>query len=42
MAGVLLLSEELMQVASGAVFCLVQPEHPWTREVQQITARVMK
>ncbi len=40
-AGVLLLSEELLQLGSGAVFCLVQPEHPWTREVQQVAARVM-
>ena len=40
-AGVLLLSEDLLQLASGGVFCLVHPDHPFTREVQQIARRIM-
>jgi MinD-like ATPase involved in chromosome partitioning or flagellar assembly len=40
-AGILHLSEDLLQLASGGVFCLLYPNHQFTRTVQQIAQRIM-
>jgi MinD-like ATPase involved in chromosome partitioning or flagellar assembly len=39
-AAVLPLSEEMLQLASGGVFCLHYPDHPFTRTVQQVAQRI--
>jgi len=38
--GLLPVSEEVMQLASGGIFCLRYPEHPWTRAIQAIAAQL--
>ena len=40
-AGILPLEEEVVRLASSAVFCMRNPEHAWTREVERVAARVM-
>jgi MinD-like ATPase involved in chromosome partitioning or flagellar assembly len=37
---VLPLSEDLVRLASGGVFCLVYPDHPVTREIQRLAATI--
>ena len=39
-AAILPLSEDLVRLASGGVFCLRYPDHPWTREIGQVTERI--
>jgi len=40
-AGVLPLTEDLIRLGSREVFCLRYPDHPWTRQVQEIAAQIM-
>ncbi len=40
-AAVFLLSEDVMQLASGGVFCLLNPHHPWTAEIKNLARQVM-
>jgi MinD-like ATPase involved in chromosome partitioning or flagellar assembly len=40
-AAVLPLSEQMMQLASGGIFCLHHPDHPFTRLVQQLAQRII-
>jgi septum site-determining protein MinD len=39
-AGVLTLSEDIARLASGDIFTLRFPDHPWSREVQAVAARL--
>jgi septum site-determining protein MinD len=39
-AGILPLEEEVVRLASSGVFCMRNPEHAWTREVERVAARV--
>ena len=39
-AGVLPLSDEVVQLASGGIFSLREPEHPWSRELQRIADQI--
>ncbi len=39
-AGVLPLNEEMVHLASGGIFCLRHPEHPFTQTVQKIAQRL--
>jgi MinD-like ATPase involved in chromosome partitioning or flagellar assembly len=38
--GIFAENDEMLQLASGGVFCLHYPEHPFTREVIQVTTRI--
>jgi MinD-like ATPase involved in chromosome partitioning or flagellar assembly len=40
-AAVLPLSDEMVELASGGIFCLRHPEHPFTHGVQKIARRVL-
>jgi MinD-like ATPase involved in chromosome partitioning or flagellar assembly len=39
-AGVLPLSDEVVQLASGGIFSLREPEHHWSRELQRIAEQI--
>lgn len=39
-AGMLPLSEQVVQNASGSLFALTHPDHPWSAQVRRIAARV--
>jgi MinD-like ATPase involved in chromosome partitioning or flagellar assembly len=39
-AGILPLSENLIQLASSGIFCLRYPDHPWTRALQAVAAQL--
>ena len=39
-AAVLPLSEEVVQNASGGLFSLTQPDHPWSQQIRNIAARL--
>lgn len=39
-AGVFAENEEMLELASGGLFCLRHPEHPFTREVRQVAAQL--
>jgi MinD-like ATPase involved in chromosome partitioning or flagellar assembly len=39
-AGVLPLSDDVVQLASSDVFCLRYPDHPWTRAIQAVAAHL--
>jgi MinD-like ATPase involved in chromosome partitioning or flagellar assembly len=39
-AAVLPLSEDMLRLASGGVFCLVYPDHTWTRLVREVAEKV--
>jgi septum site-determining protein MinD len=39
-AAVLPLAEEVVQNASGGLFSLTQPEHPWSQQIRNIAARL--
>ncbi len=39
-AAVLPLAEEVVQNASGSLFSLTSPDHPWSAQIRQIAARV--
>jgi MinD-like ATPase involved in chromosome partitioning or flagellar assembly len=40
-AGVLPLSEDLVRLASGGIFSLQFPDHPWSREMRAVAQAVM-
>jgi MinD-like ATPase involved in chromosome partitioning or flagellar assembly len=40
-AGVLPLCDEMVQLASGGIFCRRYPDHPFTKGVQQIARRLL-
>jgi MinD-like ATPase involved in chromosome partitioning or flagellar assembly len=39
-AGLLPLSEDVARLASGGIFCLRSPDHPWTRTIQAVAAQL--
>jgi len=39
-AAALPLSEQMVRNASGALFSLTHPDHPWSAEVRAIAARI--
>lgn len=39
-AAVLMLSEQMLELASSGVFCLHHPDHPFTQEVRKVAARI--
>jgi MinD-like ATPase involved in chromosome partitioning or flagellar assembly len=39
-AGILPLSEDVVRLASGGIFCLRYPDHPWTRALARIAEQV--
>ena len=39
-AGVFAENEEMLELASGGVFCLEYPEHPFTREIRQVAMQL--
>jgi MinD-like ATPase involved in chromosome partitioning or flagellar assembly len=40
-AAVFPLSEEMMQLASGGIFCLHYPDHPFTRQLHQVAGQIL-
>ena len=40
-AGILPLSEDVVRLASGGVFCVREPEHPISKEIARIAERVV-
>ena len=40
-AGILPLNDEVAQLASGDVFSLRHPDHPWSRELRRIASHLM-
>jgi septum site-determining protein MinD len=40
-AGIFPESEEMLELASGGVFCLHHPDHPFTEEIRRVAARIM-
>jgi septum site-determining protein MinD len=41
-AGVFAENNEMLELASGGIFCLRHPEHPFTREVRQVAAQLTR
>jgi MinD-like ATPase involved in chromosome partitioning or flagellar assembly len=39
-AGFLPLAEEVVENASGGLFSLTSPDHPWSQEIGKIVARI--
>ena len=40
-AGVFPLSEDMLELASSGIFCLHYPDHPFTREIQNVARQVL-
>ena len=40
-AGLLPLSEQVVQNASGSLFSITNPEHPWSEQIRQIASQLM-
>jgi MinD-like ATPase involved in chromosome partitioning or flagellar assembly len=41
-AGILPASEEMMQLASSDLFCLRQPNHPFSQEMEKVAKQIMR
>ncbi len=41
-AGVFPLSEDMLRLASSGLFCLLHPDHPFTREIQSVARQLVK
>jgi septum site-determining protein MinD len=39
-AAVLLLTEQMLELASAGVFCLHHPSHPFTQEIRKVAGRI--
>jgi MinD-like ATPase involved in chromosome partitioning or flagellar assembly len=39
-AGILPLSEDVVRLASGDIFCICYPDHPWAQQVRAIAGRI--